>query len=150
MKWMPLVGREGRADVGDGDFKSIVRSRPRITQRWISSNYASSVSVPEILTASAEIDRPPYGSSTLQRARMKLSADVQVTHLKQKEERKKVTIQTFLKLCVFIKNRAHVHFLTWWGLTQAVLRLGYRVPGSMVYCSKFLAMFSGVVWGSSR
>lgn len=39
--------------------------------------------------------------------------------------------------------------LTWCGLTQEELRLGYRVPGSMVYCSKFLAMFSGVVCGRS-
>lgn len=34
---------------------------------------------------------------------------------------------------------------TWWGLTQCELRFGYRVPGSSVYCSKFLLMFSGVV-----
>lgn len=39
--------------------------------------------------------------------------------------------------------------LTWWGLTEEELRLGYRVEGSMVYWSKFLAMFSGVVCGSN-
>ena len=40
--------------------------------------------------------------------------------------------------------------LTWWGRTQLEFKFGYLVPGSMVYWSKFLLIFSGVVWGKSR
>lgn len=38
--------------------------------------------IPVTLTSSAEIDRPTYGSSALQRAGIQLSTDVQVTHLR--------------------------------------------------------------------
>lgn len=44
----------------------------------------SNLPVPVKPTSSAEIDRPSNGSSTLQRAWIQLSTDVQVTHLKQK------------------------------------------------------------------
>lgn len=47
-------------------------------------------SIPLTLTSSGEIDRPSYGSGTLERAGVKLSANVQMTHLKQKGKEKAV------------------------------------------------------------
>lgn len=47
-------------------------------------------SIPLTLTSSGEIDRPTYGSGTLERAGVKLSANVQMTHLKQKGKEKAV------------------------------------------------------------
>jgi len=47
-----------------------------------SSSHALSLSIPATVTSPAEVNGPTYGSSTLQRAGVQLSTDVQMTHLK--------------------------------------------------------------------